>query len=92
MYVIYNCRRDSSRKFREAAGLFFLHFGADAHSIPRKPDSFPRGSPRAEVLLQCVKVAQAGPSMGSYTTSGLLPPSLKNVLLPLHRNRFFWEV
>lgn len=70
--------------------MFSLHFGTDAHSISQKPDSFPRGSPRAEFLPQCVKVAQAGPSVVSYTASALLPPPLKNMLLPLHSNRFFF--
>lgn len=94
MYVICNCRRDASRKLREALGLFSLHFGTDTRSISQKPDSFLRGSPRAEFLPQCVKVAQAGPSVVSYTASALLPPPLKNMLLPLHSNRllfFFFE-
>lgn len=91
MCVICNCRRDASRKLREALGLFSLHFRTDTLSISQKPDSFPRGSPCAEFLPQCIKVAQAGPSVVSYTTSALLPPPLKNMLLPLHSNRFFFE-
>lgn len=88
--VFYNCRRDSSRKLKEAAGLFSVHFGTDAHSIPQKPDPFLRGSSCAEVLPQHMKLEQVGPSVVSKTAGALLPSPLKNVLLPLHDSRFFF--